>query len=120
GHGARAAARVARREVAGAVMSTRPLAPETHALATLYGLWLARTPQLDRVLPERPRAGDPLLLMGSGFASGALLAWFDQRPTWAVAVSDRVALTVVPAGPLPSGVAIERHRLRSPRLPLGG
>jgi len=67
-------------------------------LAAIRTWTLERRPRLERVLPPWGPAGAPLLLEGQGLGDGALEARFGRVSTWALALSDELAVAVVPPG----------------------
>jgi hypothetical protein len=83
-------------------------------LAAIHGWAVNRVPRLIRLRPLDAAPGDVVLLEGDGLDGHDVRAHFGPVETWAVAVSPRVAVAVVPAaasGPL--GVSVSRQGLRS-------
>lgn len=100
-------------------LQARPRA-EAMILAAIHTWAVAGAPRLHRVLPARGREGDPVLLEGERFAGDGLRVYFGEATTWAVAVSDRTAVAVVPPGAAAGPVTVWRQGLRSNAVSFGG
>lgn len=74
------------------------VSPETKLLAAIRTWALDRRPQVSRALPPWAPPGAPVLVLGSGLGEGPLEARFGRVSTWAVALRDDLAVSVVPPG----------------------
>ena len=95
-------------------MTTRRTAvPVELALLAALRTWSTfAPPRLARVLPEGAGPGEPVLLLGSGLAAGELRARFGGAETWAVALSDSLAVSYVPVGGGGGPITLQRLGLR--------
>jgi hypothetical protein len=93
---------------------------ESLLLAAIHTWAVSGAPRLRRVAPRYGNEGDPLLLEGDGFADAELEVDFAGAATWAVALSGKTALTLVPAGARPGPVTVVRQGLRSNSVCFGG
>lgn len=87
---------------------------ETALLAAIHVWAVHRVPRLVRIRPSEAAPGETVILEGHGLEGHDLRVHFGPVETWAVPLSPRAILTVVPAaasGPLP--VAVSRQGLRS-------
>jgi hypothetical protein len=104
-------------------MTPRPVRNDLPAVILLGAIhtWaVAHAPRLRRVAPVHAAEGDVVMLEGDGLDGEDLLAHFGELTTWAVALSPREALAVVPQGAAPGPVTVSRRGLRSNSLAFGG
>jgi hypothetical protein len=99
---------------------SRPVRPERLLLAAIHAFTEQRAPRLDQVLPSQAQAGEIVVLCGKGFGDGVLQARFGPLTSWALAITDRLAVAMVPAGARPGWVSVQRQGLRSNGLVYGG
>jgi hypothetical protein len=85
-------------------------------LAAIRTWALDRRPRLERALPAWAPAGAPVLLTGHGLGDGPLEARFGATSTWALALSDELAVAVVPSD-AGSPLTLFRRALASNALP---
>src|SRR5262249_54340118 len=71
---------------------------EAALLATIHRRSFALVPRLTRLVPLRAQAGDPILLLGDRLGSDELRVQFGPVLTWALPLSDRAAVALVPDG----------------------
>ena len=84
------------------------------ALAAIHSWAVDRVPRVARIRPADAAPGDVVVIEGDGLEGHDVRAHFGPVETWAIALSARALVTVVPAaasGPLP--VAVTRQGLRS-------
>lgn len=89
-------------------------------LAAIHTCAATGGPRLARLLPPRAREGDPLIVTGEGLDGAELRVHFGPVATWAVPLSERAALAVVPAGATAGPLTVYRQGLRSNSLVFGG
>jgi len=94
--------------------------PEAAVLGAIHTFAASGAPRLHRLLPSLGCPGQPVLLEGEGLGTTDLTADFGGCPSWVVALSDRLALSVVPAGAAAGPLTVSRHGLRSNNLFFGG
>jgi hypothetical protein len=94
--------------------------PERALLAAIHTFAEQRSPRLDQVLPAQARPGDIVVLCGRGFGDGVLQARFGRHTSWALPVTDRLAVAMVPLGARPGWLSVQRHGLRSNGVIFGG
>jgi hypothetical protein len=99
---------------------SRPPRPERLMLAAIHAFAEQRVPRLDQALPAQARPGDVVVLCGRGFGEGVLQARFGPLASWALAVTDRMAVAMVPAGARPGWLTVQRQGLRSNGIIYGG
>lgn len=78
-----------------------------------------RAPRLARLLPPTAACAEPVLLVGANLRPGPLLVRFGCVDTWAAALSDTVAVALVPAGGR-GPVSVQSRGFRSNSLAFGG
>jgi hypothetical protein len=93
---------------------------EVALLAAIHKWAGTRAPRISRLLPGRAGEGDPVIVVGENLSGGELVLRFGSVATWAVALSDRAALGLVPAGAAPGLVTAHRQGLRSNGVVFGG
>lgn len=103
---------------------TRAARPAELALLAAIRTWSTfGPPRLTRVVPAGAAPGEPVLLLGAGFAGGELCARFGAVKTWAVALSPSLAVSYVPPGAGGGPITLQRLGLRlsggPPRGPSG-
>jgi hypothetical protein len=87
---------------------------ERAILAAIHSWAVDRVPRLARIRPCDAAPGDVVVLEGDGLGGHDVRAHFGPVETWALPLSARAAVTIVPAaasGPLP--VTVTRQGLRS-------
>lgn len=94
--------------------------PERALLAAIHTFAEQRSPRLYQVLPAQARSGDIVVLCGRGLGDGVLQARFGAQTSWALPVTDRLAVAMVPAGARPGWLSVQRHGLRSNGVVFGG
>jgi hypothetical protein len=98
----------------------RPARPERFLLAALHAFAEQRAPHLEQVLPAQARGGDIVVLCGKGFGDGVLQARFGALASWALPITDRLAVAMVPLGARPGWLTVQRQGLRSNGVVYGG
>jgi hypothetical protein len=93
---------------------------ESVLLAAIHTWAVSGGPRLHRLVPSRGNEGDPLLLEGEDFADTPFEVDFAGVVTWAVALSGREALTLVPSGARPGPVTVVSQGRRSNSVCFGG
>ena len=91
-----------------------PVRGERAILAAIHSWAVDRVPRVARIRPADAAPGDVVVIEGDGLDGHDVRAHFGPVETWAIPLSARAAVTVVPAaasGPLP--VAVTRQGLRS-------
>ena len=87
---------------------------ERAILAAIHSWAVDRVPRLSRIRPSDAAPGDVVVLEGDGLGGHDVRAHFGPVETWAIPLSSRAAVAIVPAaasGPLP--VTVTRQGLRS-------
>lgn len=93
---------------------------EATILAAIHAWAVARAPRILRLLPARAPESDPVVLEGAGLAGEGLRVHFGPVSTWALPLSDRRAVAIVPSGAAAGPVNVARQGLRSNSVCFGG
>lgn len=93
---------------------------EAVLLAAIHACAAASAPRLDRLVPGRAREGDPVIVTGVGLGGDGIRIDFGGIATWAISLSERAALALVPPGAAPGPVTVCRQGLRSNSVAFGG
>ena len=96
------------------------LAAERALLAAIHTYSEHHCPRLDQVLPSQAQPGDVVILCGRGFGSAVMQARFGRQTSWALPISDRLAVAMVPAGARSGWLSVQRQGLRSNGVVFGG